>query len=193
MTSEEKRCPFDFVVAKDRGGHVTRRLLDADRVAWVDECSNTVPPGTSNPDDLVCDTPDRTFYSYHPTGELTAIYDATEDYTGANHRLAYAYDTLGRVIEIDDPDGGTSYTTYDLVGNVETITNARGRTTEYEYDDLDRLTSIDFNGGNPHFGFITFTYDSHTRQRNKMQHGPGVSISYTYDDFGRETRNVLSI
>ncbi len=45
----------------------------------------------------------------------------------------------GRVIEKTDPLGNTILYTYDLNGNLTEERNARGVTTQYEYDNLNRL------------------------------------------------------
>ena len=112
---------FDTVEVTDSNGNTTRRLMDGNRVVWVDECQ-----GSS------CASFDSTFYTYEATGEISTIYDAiandpaNPDYTSPARYLRYHYDTLGRVIQTDEPNTGSSSAEYDHQGNVTSTTNVRG-------------------------------------------------------------------
>jgi RHS repeat-associated protein len=182
----------DAILVKDRNGNLTRRLMDGDRVTRVDECTNTVAASATSPGSS-CSSPQQTKYVYEASGEVAEIHDALSPWPAGDdprHRLAYIYDTLGRVISTVDPDGGTSYTTYDLVGNIVSLMNGRGQLTAYFHDVLDRLYLIDRPGDEPTAGIM---YDPHTRRRAVVGETDGsYSITYAYDDFGRERRRVLT-
>jgi RHS repeat-associated protein len=188
---------YDAVLLKENDGTITQRLLDGDRVAWVDECTNTVSVGESNPGNLSCPAADRTYTEYEPTGEVSTIFDAmatsTAGYSNDRHRLVYLYDTLGRVTEVRDPDGGTSFTTYDFNGNVASAKNARNQITTYTFDALDRLTRVN----HPDTAVDSvIEYDPHTRQRSRLAKDGGSQsnvtlMTYEYDALGRESRRVL--
>ncbi len=70
----------------------------------------------------------------------------------------YTYDpfTLG-VSSVTDPDGHTSYNTYDSRGNLLSHSDALNRTTSYAYDALNDTTAITDPLGN----VTSMTYDAH--------------------------------
>ncbi|MGH0029666.1 MAG: RHS repeat-associated core domain-containing protein [Myxococcota bacterium] len=184
---------FDVVLSSNGKGDLVERWMDGDRVAWVDECPNGVAPGDPIAT-ATCGAADQTFYTYEPDGVISTIYDAvatsTSSFADPNHYLRYHYDTLARVVQIDDPDGGSSSTQYADSGNVSATTNARGQTTLYGYDDLDRLTLVlpATNGDS-----VEVTYRPNERQRATTSSpvvGPSYTLSYDYDDFGRLERKT---
>ncbi|MFI6823944.1 polymorphic toxin-type HINT domain-containing protein [Micromonospora sp. NPDC050187] len=79
---------------------------------------------------------DQTTYSYHPTGRLAGVADAS------GNTWSYEYDIRGRQIRVDDPDKGETEFTYNTLGDVETVTDSRGLTRAFTYDDLGRPTSV---------------------------------------------------
>jgi RHS repeat-associated protein len=182
---------FDAVLRKGPRGDLVRRVLDGQRIVWVDECQNTLAPAATSVPDL-CTTPDQTFYVYEPTGEVSTTYDAvatTGSYNDAAHRLAYEYDTLGQTLRTLDPDGGESATTYDLLGNVSTVTNARGKTTVYGYDALDRLVSVNLPDTS---NDVVVTYDPVTREVDRETRDGYYWLDHDYDALGRESRRTQS-
>ena len=54
---------------------------------------------------------------------------------------SYTYDKLGRTTQTTLPDGSTTHTSYDALGNRATSTDALGRVTSYDYDDMSRLVA----------------------------------------------------
>jgi len=137
---------FDGVLEKNGKGDLILRAMDGDRIAWVDECDESVDPEADELGGTICGGA-RTYYDYEGTGEIRTIYDPRIDgaYSDANHFLRYHYDTLGRIVQIDDPalgGAGHSLTSYDTFGNVKGVTNARLQARTHAYDDLNRLTGI---------------------------------------------------
>lgn len=132
----------DVAFTKDANGHLLRRTIDGDRLVRMEECNNTTSVETLDAS-TSCTAPDLTGYEYYASGELRMVLDPVAMGLGGNpsdpnHRLVYEYDTLGRAIRIDDPDAGTSHTTYDEAGNVASTLDARGMLRTYKYDALDR-------------------------------------------------------
>ena len=184
---------LDVVLAKDPNGILTEKLLDGDRLVMANECANVVSnPSRTDLSAIECEDPDSTFYTYEASGELESIYDASpaQDYGSAAHRLTYRYDTLGRVWLVEDPDGGTKLTLYDLVGNVTQTTNLDNASNHvnYEYDELNRLKRI-----NPPDEIsdwdLTIDYDAATRKRSRVRSTGSYSESWEYDDFGNLKTN----
>jgi RHS repeat-associated protein len=198
-------APFDRVLTKDPRGNLTERWLDGDRVVRVRECTNGVSEAQEELSGVSCagGSPE-TEYAFAGTGEITTIYDAigSGNHGNPRHRLEYRYDTLGRTIEILDPDaripgGHGTLTTYDLAGTVHSVTNARDQETIFTYDALDRLTDVDRPDDLPP-GFaesdFTITYDPHTRQRASSSAVDGsYSQQFFYDEFGRLRQQNLTI
>ncbi|MFB3883455.1 MAG: RHS repeat domain-containing protein [Armatimonadota bacterium] len=100
-------------------------------------------------------------------------------------------DENGRVTQFDyDPDtrwltdihedlNGLNYITqysYDEVGNVEAVQNARGNTTSYTYDNADRLVRVDY----PDLAYETWTLRDDGRVRYHTD-GRGLQTTYRYD------------
>jgi len=100
----------DFVFEKNAKGDLTRRLVDGDRLLLVQECHNAPDPMVDSPIDEGCTTPDEIFYVYEPTGEISTLHDALAasdpaiGFSDPDHFLRHRCDTLGQVIEIEDPD-----------------------------------------------------------------------------------------
>lgn len=134
------------------------------------------------------------FYAYDDLGRMT---DATtcnsplsSDDCVVKQITHYEYDALSRLVKIienykpgEDSTVDTNVTTahtYDLVGNLLTLTDANGYTTMYQYDALDRLiyeedaenqiTEYDYDGNgnlisltNPRDYETIYTYDGADR------------------------------
>jgi RHS repeat-associated protein len=177
---------FDAIESSNSENQMTRRVMDGNRVVWVDECL-----------DYVCaNTPDSTFYTYEATGEISTIYDAiatsTGDFTSPARYLRYHYDTLGRVIQTDEPNTGSSSAKYDHQGNLTAATNVRNMTTRTYYDPLGRVTSIDRPAGVGEWD-LDFTYDAISRMRDGVTTPDSeYEDAWEYDDFGRATRQTRS-
>jgi RHS repeat-associated protein len=174
---------FDAVEVTDPNNHTTRRLMDGDRVVWVDECQ-----------DSGCASPESTFYTYEATGEISAIYDAiataTGDYASPSRYLRYHYDTLGRVIQTDEPNTGSSSAEYDHQGNVTKTINVRQMETHTYYDPLGRVASIDRPDGVGEWD-LDFTYDPTSRKRESVTTDDSpYSDAWEYDDFGQVKRQT---
>ncbi len=175
---------FDAVEITDPNGNMTRRVMDGKRIVWVDECS----------DQGCLNAPDSTFYSYEPTGEISAIHDAyansTGDYASSTRYLGYHYDTLGRVVQTDEPNTGSSSARYDHQGNLTSTTNVRGATTLTHYDALNRVLSIDRPAGVGEWD-LDFIYDPISRKRQMVTTPDSpYSDAWEYDDFGRVKRQI---
>ncbi len=92
------------------------------------------------------------------------------------------YDVLDRPIEVIDPGGNITYTTYNADDQVTSTTNASGAVTTYTYDDAGRLISE--TSPNPDgLGTITTnsTYDADNNLISQTD-GLGNTTTYTYND-----------
>jgi len=91
-------------------------------------------------------------FTYNVRGQLIAHTNPKGETT------EYSYSTDGFLISADGPLPGTSdlYTaTYDVFGRIRTRTDESGYTLTINYDDMDRVTKVNF----PDSTFHQFTYD----------------------------------
>jgi RHS repeat-associated protein len=174
---------FDTVEITDSNDNTTRRLMDGKRIVWADECQ-----------DAGCASFDSTFYTYEAMGEISTIYDAvanaTGDHASSARYLRYHFDTLGRVIQTDEPNTGSSLAEYDHQGNITKTTNVRGAPTYTDYDALGRVEAIVRPAGVGEWD-LDFTYDPISRKRKTVT-TPDSSYSdaWEYDDFGQVARQT---
>ena len=113
-------------------------------------------------------------------GNLASVTDAE------NHVTAYDYDDMGRLVRTVSPDTGTTRYTYDEAGNPRFKTH-NGRTTEYRYDLLGRLTDIIYSDPAQN---VTMTYDSgpgaNLLGRLASVTDPSGLVQYSYDTAGNQ-------
>jgi len=74
-------------------------------------------------------------YEYNGRDQLTRMVD------DAGNVWSWAFDLRGREAGSVDPDSGASARTFDVLGNIVTSTDARGKTLAYTYDALNRKTA----------------------------------------------------
>ncbi|MGW1062141.1 RHS repeat-associated core domain-containing protein [Micromonospora rubida] len=81
---------------------------------------------------------DETSYTYHPTGRLSTVEDAS------GNTWSYTYDIQGRPVSVNDPDQGTSTMTYNTLGDLEKTADSRTDTPDlyYTYDQMGRLETV---------------------------------------------------
>ncbi|MGB5422561.1 MAG: hypothetical protein WBN03_10405, partial [Desulfobacterales bacterium] len=80
-----------------------------------------------------------TEYTYDSDGNLLTTRRLADANTAAAETVM-AYDALGNLISITDPEGGVArITSHDIMGNVLTKEDARGNLWQYEYDAAGRL------------------------------------------------------
>lgn len=130
-----------------------------------------------------------TNYSYNVRDQLTEINQAGQPRT-------LAYDGYGRLQRRTTPEQGDTTYTYFANGMTQTVTDARGATTTFAYNNRDLVTSITYGvpanvAATPN---VTFDYDS-AGNRTGMNDGLG-SVSYVYNTLSQltsETRTFTGV
>jgi len=97
---------------------------------------------------------------------------------------------MGRLLGIDSPDSGTASYTYDPSSNLIKKTDARGITTTYTYDTLNRLTIIHFPDQD-----VTYTYDNGNYSIGRLSSISDASgiTTYQYNINGYITQKETTI
>ena len=136
---------------------------------------------TQQPPNTGSATPTVIGMSYNLADGLTGVADPR------NLVTSYSPNGLGRVTAQTSPDTGASQYSFDAKGNRLTSLDARGKTTSYAYDALDRLTAISYPTGTP----TTLEYDggasptpAEKGELTKMSDESGQT-SYSHDALGR--------
>ena len=87
---------------------------------------------------------------YDPKGQVISIGDSL------NNRVRFTYDAFGNTTSRTEATGGTTRIAYDPAGlRMIGLTDARGQSVSYEYDENDRVTRVI----NPDGTFRTYSYD----------------------------------
>jgi len=149
-------------------------------VAMRDEVGNTwtrVTNALGSLTDVTEPGPLTTHYDYSPLGNLIKVTQNGKGVGDGPRIRSFSYDSLSRLLAANNPEegsgltcpgtaAGTTWSTcyiYDVNGNVKYKTNARGVTTTYSYDTLNRLLSKKYSGeADPSHPTLTscYRYDS---------------------------------
>jgi RHS repeat-associated protein len=158
----------------------------SDRTYFSGPSFSTTPSGSTL-------TSDQGFGSFSAPQVTLYTYDADNDLTGvvqASETRSFSYDGLSRKTSETTPEAGSiSYSYTGCSGdpsNVCSETDARGITTTYTYDALNRLKSKSYSNGQ---GSVTYSYDqggssAFAMGRLTEMSDPSGSESYTYDADG---------
>ena len=153
--------------------------------------------------------PSTTTYCYDLDGEQTAAVAPDGNVSGAApcetsspwtlnpatnpaqaaYQTTEAYDSQGEAVSttgpptVAAPNGATTITTYDPVGNKLTSTAPDGTITTWTYTPQNEIASISYSGGSAHA--VAYTYDANGTETG-MSDATGTS-GYVYDPFGELT------
>jgi RHS repeat-associated protein len=105
---------------------------------------------------------------------LGRITQKTETEAGVTTVTDYAYDTVGRLTQVDEGGVTVEAYTYDANGNRLTSTNSAGSFSA-TYDDQDRIQT---------YGSIEYSFTLNGELLNKTDTSTGASTDYVYDAVG---------
>ena len=125
-----------------------------------------------------------TGYSYDVLDNLTRVRQYTMGDRSTYQERSFVYDSLSRLGSETHPESGTASYRYDANGNLKRRTDARGISTTYSYDSLDRLETTDYTDGTP---TTTVTYDQGANGKGRPATASGGSgadaFHYHYDGY----------
>jgi YD repeat-containing protein len=99
-----------------------------------------------------------------------------------NDAVTYTtYDAMSNVLTVTEPDGNTTTDVYDADNRKTKETNAAGDVTTWSYDPVGNISTMTA----PTSNVTTYTYDSDDR-RIQVTDGGGTIATYTYDAMGHE-------
>ncbi|MCG3086084.1 DNRLRE domain-containing protein [Anoxybacillus sp. LAT_31] len=118
------------------------------------------------------------YYYYNQTG--TAWFDAMRLEVGAS-LTSYTYDAKKNyVTKVTDPAGNMVSYTYDAIGNQTSVTDGKGKTTSYEYNNNNQLTKVTDPNGN----VTTYGYDG-AGNRTSVTNAKNYTTNYTYNEWNQ--------
>jgi YD repeat-containing protein len=169
-----------LLIETDPEGHTTSYAFDA--LKRLKEVSSQV--GSE---------PITTFYTYDHQDNLESVTDPNELVT------TYTNSDFGWKLSAESPDTGTTTYEYDLAGNLEETLDANGTTVRRTYDDLSRLTKVEFFDDEDEEDEsleVTYSYDSEAAaitngigRRTGMIDASGSS-TFSYDARGLMTKET---
>lgn len=128
----------------------------------------------------------KTGYAYDPSGRMIERIDPRGYASGhvpADYTWHFAYDEADHLTTTTSPLGYATISTFDPVGNLDTVQDAKGRVTDYEYDELNRLVRVT----PPDTTAPTvYAYDEVGNRISRMD-PEGHTWSYGYDEANRQT------
>lgn len=153
----------------DKLGRITKYFDTADRLSEYTYNDATRTNTVKNAEQEITTT------KYNQRFQTIEVKDAL------NQVYTFGYDPLGRVLS-QTRAGGTMSFEYDEVGNRKKRTDYAGRITDYTFDNLNRLTKIDYEGGlgNPTPKLqSTYGYDDISRLTSATNEAG--TVGFTYD------------
>lgn len=117
-------------------------------------------------------------YSYNALDQLTRVSDPRALVT------QYSPNAFNQISLEQSPDRGNSQYAHDAAGNLKSQIDAKGQTTSYSYDALNRVTQMSYPGGT-----ISYTYDQGQNGKGRLSeiNEPSGTTRYQYDLHGRIT------
>ncbi|HYO78979.1 MAG TPA: DUF6531 domain-containing protein, partial [Thermoanaerobaculia bacterium] len=172
------------------GRKSVEKMLARENGAWILKRQTSYRYDTSARLDRVTNADQTTVdYTYDGPGQLRSIRD--ENHSSPN--TFYDYDAAGRVTEVRQvlataPGGfATTLYTYDLSGNLTSVTDPNSNVTTYVYDDFGQM----LKQTSPVTGVTTYEYDIAGRLVRSTDANNAVTTR-TYDVLGRVLTTVAT-
>ena len=116
--------------------------------------------------------------SYDADNRLIGVASSAASGFAAVGTISFAYDFVGRRLQMTDETGRSSYH-YDALGRLTSFTNGAGATVGYEYDSDSNVTSVTY----PTDGTVTRGFDS-AGELTSVTDFQGATATFAYDHDG---------
>jgi RHS repeat-associated protein len=128
-------------------------------------------------------------YGYDNLGNRTLLKFTPPN--GTAIQVQYQYDALSRLQKVIANNGETSYS-YDPVGNRQQVSYPNGTHTQYAYDSLNRLLSLEARKPDNNL-LASYQYTlAPMGHRTRVVEQSGRVVDYTYDDLYRLTEEKIT-
>jgi RHS repeat-associated protein len=126
-----------------------------------------------------------TAYTYDAVGNMLTSQPGMSSKTTGGNITTYTYDRFGNVLTMTDPLGQTESFGYSGLGVLTSKTDRNGNATAYAYDAMGRVLteSVTPSGGTAEAIGYQYALTGAVKQIS----GYGMTLTYTYDTFGRTT------
>lgn len=129
------------------------------------------------------DSQGTTSYTYDKLGRLTQVNGPQ-----GNDSLQYAYDELGNRTSLTLPDGRVIHYAYDALNRISSLSDCENKTTTYTYDEVGNPLNINY----PNNIQSTYTFDALHRltrltNHNQLSQTKLSEFIYGYDTAGRRS------
>lgn len=176
------------VTVQDEAGVQSQQTIDA-----LGRLTNVVEPGSLSTD-----------YTYDNLGNLQSVNQkgASGDTPRARN---FSYDSLSHLVTSTNPETGTicyglwssngCSSGYDLNGNLRYKTDARGITTTFDYDALNRLTSKTASDGSFNYSYL-YDESGHSNSIGRLttsSNNINGGETYSYDAMGRVSQESYCV
>jgi RHS repeat-associated protein len=125
-------------------------------------------------------------FEYDLANRLKKVITAVVPGNPVSGTFEYFFDTAGRMIKEQYPDGKQVQYQLDGVSNVTRLTYPDGYYVDRVFDELDRLVDIKLNGASA--SALSFVYDALSR-RTRLDYNNGAQANYFFDS----QDNLLSL
>jgi RHS repeat-associated protein len=127
-------------------------------------------------------------FQYDPNSNLTKVIDPATEPAGKPRggEVTYDYDPMDQLVTRTDPLGRQEIFGYDIGGNLNSFRDRKNQLTTWSaYDNLNRPTTVTFQGG----ATLTYGYDAANRLETLTDSIAGP-ITWVYDPLDRMTRET---
>ena len=120
-------------------------------------------------------------YEYDEANRLDKITTESTVYT-------FEYDSFGNTTKISAGSNTlASYTYEENNGKLKTLTYGNGDSVRYTYDELDRISQIEYNNGTGYVTAVKYTYNADGSVSKMQDMLTGEVTQFSYDSLGRLT------